>query len=68
MESETLKIKAFNNVEIISFNIVGFLKEQDNISLSPSEFNLVYNSVIQTIKQLGENDLLKHNADTIINN
>ena len=67
MKTETLKIKAFNNPEIISWNIVGHLKDNHNISLKPGEFKLVYNSVIQTIRQLGENDLLKHDAETIIN-
>ena len=67
MKKETLKIKAFNNPAIISWNIVGHLKDTQNIALNPGEFKLVYTSVIQTIRQLGENDLLKHEAETIIN-
>ena len=67
MAQETLKIKAFNNAEIITFNIVGELKEADNISLKPSEFDLVYTSVIKTIQQLEKNNLLTETAENILN-
>ena len=67
METKTMKIKAFNNCEIIALNIVGMLKDNDNITLNPKEFNLVYTSVIETIKQLEKNDLLKHTANEIMN-
>jgi hypothetical protein len=62
-----MKIKAFNNAEIISLNIMGELKEIDNISLSKKEFDLLYTTVIKTVKQLEKNDLLKHSAETILN-
>jgi|TARA_R100000081_G_C4684143_1_gene99069 hypothetical protein len=67
MEKNTMKIKAFNNAEIISLNIMGDLKEIDNISLSKKEFDLLYTTVIKTVKQLEKNDLLKHSAETILN-
>tara|TARA_R100000654_G_scaffold23224_1_gene45517 strand:+ start:176 stop:385 length:210 start_codon:yes stop_codon:yes gene_type:complete len=66
-KTTTMKIKAFNNAEIISLNIVGKLKDEDNISLHPKEFNLVYTTVIQTIRELEKNDLLKHSAESILN-
>ena len=61
MAQRTLKIKAFNNAEIITF------KEADNISLNPSEFDLVYTSVIKTIQQLDKNNLLTECAENILN-
>lgn len=67
MEKNTMKIKAFNNAEIISLNIMGELKETDNISLSKKEFDLLYTTVIKTVRQLEKNDLLKHSAETILN-
>ncbi len=67
MKKNTMKIKAFNNAEIISLNIIGELKEIDNISLSKKEFDLLYTTVIKTVKQLEKNDLLKHSAETILN-
>jgi hypothetical protein len=67
MKKNTMKIKAFNNAEIISLNIMGELKEIDNISLSKKEFDLLYTTVIKTVKQLEKNDLLKHSAETILN-
>jgi hypothetical protein len=67
MAQETIKIKAFNNAEIITFNIVGQIKEADNISLNPSEFNLVYKSVVKTIQQLEKNNLLTESAEDILN-
>jgi hypothetical protein len=66
-ETTTMKIKAFNNAEIISFNIVGKLKDKDNISLNPAEFNLVYTAVIETIKELGKNNLLTHDVGSVLN-
>mgnify|MGYP003131540929 CR=1 FL=1 len=62
-----MKIKAFNNAEILTFNIIGQIKEADNTSLSPSEFDLVYTSVIKTIQQLEKNNLLTETADNILN-
>lgn len=62
-----MKIKAFNNAEILTFNIIGQIKEADNTTINPSEFDLIYTSVIKTIQQLEKNNLLTETADNILN-
>lgn len=55
---ETLKIKAFTNAEKIALNVCDKLNITDM-----NDFRLTNQVVFETLRQLDENDLLKHNLN-----
>ena len=61
-KTESIEIKAFSNAEKISFNVLDKLNISDM-----NDFKLAQLVVFETLRQLDENELLKHDLKQYFN-